>query len=486
MAVTLSFQSTGAIPGKGAPHRMNGPSLTIGRGDENDLVLPDPDKLLSKRHCVIEDHNGNLVVVDISTNGTFLNYGKVPLGATPTPLNDGDILCLGPYELMVCVRSETASDPLAAIPDPLGEGPVSHGNAAAAPGVDDLLDGPAETDFLDDLLGGPEGPTGHKGVTRPELGDDGVLPPLGEDDLAPPAPDPHAELGGSIPSHSPAARDHFQPRALDAPAQVIPDDWDDDLLGPGRAEDPFADAPLSAPSEDPLPEAPTPEIAAPQGTPPAPAPDPAVQPDPPGAPVPPPVATPGDIAAARAFLEALGEEAGHVSDEELPALMARMGAVMRMMIEGLREILMTRSAIKSEFRIEQTQISAGGNNPLKFSISAEQAIQAMVKPTTRGYLPADEAAREALSDIKAHEVATITGMEAALKGILARLDPAVLEERIQTGGGLGAMLKSRKAQYWDIYERMYAEIADQAENDFHDLFAKEFARAYRAQMERIK
>ena len=79
MTVTIRFQSTGTIPGAGHPVTMEGASLTIGRGSENDMVLPDPDRTLSKRHCMIENHNGKVVVIDISTNGTFLNYGKVPL-----------------------------------------------------------------------------------------------------------------------------------------------------------------------------------------------------------------------------------------------------------------------------------------------------------------------------------------------------------------------------------------------------------------------
>jgi type VI secretion system protein ImpI/type VI secretion system protein len=33
---------------------------------------------------------------------------------------------------------------------------------------------------------------------------------------------------------------------------------------------------------------------------------------------------------------------------------------------------------------------------------------------------------------------------------------------------------------------MYTEISDQAENDFHELFAKEFARAYQDQLDRLK
>jgi type VI secretion system protein ImpI/type VI secretion system protein len=33
---------------------------------------------------------------------------------------------------------------------------------------------------------------------------------------------------------------------------------------------------------------------------------------------------------------------------------------------------------------------------------------------------------------------------------------------------------------------MYAQISDQAEKDFHDLFSREFAREYQAQLERLK
>jgi type VI secretion system protein len=105
MAVTLRFQSSGAVPGDGHPITMRGVSLTIGRGPENDVVLPDPDRQISKTHCVVENHNGNVVVVDFSTNGTFLNYGKVALGRTATPINDGDVLIMGPYELVVQITS---------------------------------------------------------------------------------------------------------------------------------------------------------------------------------------------------------------------------------------------------------------------------------------------------------------------------------------------------------------------------------------------
>lgn len=456
MTVTLHFQSTGTMPASAKPNRMVGGAMTLGRSDRNDLVLPDPDKTISGRHCAIEDHGGNIVVIDLSTNGTFLNYGKMPLGPTPTPLNDGDILSIGRYELLVEIAQAEA-----VLPEPMSDIPAVPSAKASA--MDDFMD-PLDDgdDFLDDLLGGPS--AGPSGVKRDVLGDDGLLPPLGEDedDFLKPAP----EHGGPTQSaHSSVMSD-----AIPTPApatSTIPDDWDLDL--PPAADDPFA-----ADGDEPPPAATTSipsDVAVEVTQPPASADRPSHA---------------GQDHAARAFLHALGADDLDIPDAELAETMSRLGEVLNTMIGGVREILMTRQSIKSEFRMTQTVISAGANNPLKFSVSVEQAIHAMVKPAVRGYLPAPAAATEALEDIKAHEVATLTGMEAALKGVLARLDPKRLTERIAADSSLRSVLTNKKARYWDVFERQYAEISDQAENDFHDLFSKEFSRAYQAQLERLK
>lgn len=47
--------------------------VTIGRSKENDIVLPDPHKKVSRRHCILEHNIGHWWVVDEgSANGTFV------------------------------------------------------------------------------------------------------------------------------------------------------------------------------------------------------------------------------------------------------------------------------------------------------------------------------------------------------------------------------------------------------------------------------
>jgi type VI secretion system protein ImpI/type VI secretion system protein len=480
MAVTLKFQSSGMVPGSGAPVKMQGGSLTVGRGPANDLTLPDPDRLLSKNHFVIEDHNGKVVIVDFSTNGTFLNYSKVPLGRTPTTLNNGDVLSAGAYELVVEIGQEVPD--LDDIFGPSGAGDdMSFASADRAPDPLSMMDQPdPDGDFLDDLLGAESGPTGPKQLDTSDPIDE-LLPPLGEEeDPFFQKPDDGREgTGASFPMHNPSVTDNFTPVGKSGPS-LIPDDWDD-LLAPDDPE-PVSPSPAAERAPDPAPVQPanpTPAARVPE--------DETLVPEQPrAAPSEPPVAAGGDQSAARAFLAALDTEDLEIADADLERTMARMGRVMRTMIIGLRAILMTRTSIKSEFRIDQTMISAGGNNPLKFSLSEDHAIEALVKPKAKGYLSPETATEEALDDIKAHEIAMVTGMEAAIKGVLAKLDPEELAGQIETSSAIGSMFKGKKARYWEVYEKMYAQISDQAENDFHELFSREFARAYKDQLDKLK
>ena len=50
------------------------PSLTIGRDDDNDLVLPDPR--VSRRHARVKRRHGKFVLCDESTNGTLVRTAE--------------------------------------------------------------------------------------------------------------------------------------------------------------------------------------------------------------------------------------------------------------------------------------------------------------------------------------------------------------------------------------------------------------------------
>lgn len=77
---------------------------TIGRGRDSDWVLPDPERYLSGNHARVDFRAGSYVVVDLSSNGTYINDAGEPLGKfREHTLQDGDCLRLGTYEFRVSI-----------------------------------------------------------------------------------------------------------------------------------------------------------------------------------------------------------------------------------------------------------------------------------------------------------------------------------------------------------------------------------------------
>lgn len=75
------------------------PLLRIGRGEDNDVVLPDPLRRVSRFHAQIScDEAGKPVLSDLrSANGTFVNDHPA---TTPVFLQPDDVVRIGPYRLI--------------------------------------------------------------------------------------------------------------------------------------------------------------------------------------------------------------------------------------------------------------------------------------------------------------------------------------------------------------------------------------------------
>src|ERR1700677_1672677 len=77
---------------------------TIGRGTDNAWILPDPERYLSGKHARVDFRAGAYILVDTSSNGTYINGSQVPLGKYHDyALKDGDYVRLGEYELLVSI-----------------------------------------------------------------------------------------------------------------------------------------------------------------------------------------------------------------------------------------------------------------------------------------------------------------------------------------------------------------------------------------------
>lgn len=77
----------------------------IGRCDDNEWVLPDPDRYLSSYHAQISFDAGRWILEDLSTNGVYVNDAALPISQLgPCELHDGDQLRMGDYQILVSLN----------------------------------------------------------------------------------------------------------------------------------------------------------------------------------------------------------------------------------------------------------------------------------------------------------------------------------------------------------------------------------------------
>jgi type VI secretion system protein ImpI/type VI secretion system protein len=214
MTLTLSMlRCPDGVPPE--TRRLSGGTVSIGRSPSSDWVLPDPDRVLSKRHCVVSFENGAWQVADTSANGTFVNHETDRLAFDePHPLRDGDRLLLGSYEIEATIEQAAPK-------------PMAGGRPMAPASAEDRLTGdpfpPLEADFL--------------GI---------ALPPA----------EPPIDFGRTTPDHVPAVAANFRPPKPSF--DLLPEDWDLDLSPPAPAAVPAPAPPAIVPVAI-VPVAPVPE-----------------------------------------------------------------------------------------------------------------------------------------------------------------------------------------------------------------------------------
>lgn len=485
---------------------------SLGRGDNNTWVLPDPDRFLSSRHCEFDYDSGRFYLTDVSTNGTFVNGAAEPLGrGVRVAVNTGDTVEIGEYQFALTLEdsgefgvqpASSASntlDPFASPSSPFDE-PLSP----MASGGDSLAD-----------FG--SGFSGDQGGDYPDLGSSetdplAALDKAASDPFSAPGDPFNASLQGASGAESfPYGQNSYgdggdaMAGAFEPPQPaggMIPEDWEDDLLGSPN--------PSVTPAPQSLePAVPRPKPAAPQAphripdpsrrdisqpnrvlrkaarpaqtsTPPTPldAPEP-VKP----APAAPSVqATPAAGDQHDALISAMGLDPAKLSAEERAEIALTVGELMPVVIEGMMRVLRSRASIKNEFRMSVTTIQPVENNPLKFSADTHEAMENMFVRKSKAYKAPVNAFAEGFDAIAEHQVAIIAGIRAAFSSMVQHFDPTLLEQQFDKQSKGVVLPGMQKARYWTSYNEYFQSFMDNMEQSFQNLFGDEFVRAYEDQL----
>ncbi|MET0328381.1 MAG: type VI secretion system-associated FHA domain protein TagH [Luteimonas sp.] len=405
---------------------------SIGRADDCDWVLAAPG--ISRVHAVVRYVHGLYFLEDRSTNGMLRNGAPLSRGE-PVTLDDGDRLQMDSFELAAAIAAEAPAAAVPAFEDPADSdrtivvpaaGPKSNASAPApAPHL-----GRADDDWdfglgPTDAAPAAAAPAALPPVARHPTADAGLDALLAGFGGASPPPelDP-LQLFDPVPSAAPAAGDHWN--HVDA----------------ARAH--FQPPPGPSASGAQLPEAwdlTRGDFSAPPPAAPASAPRPVAP------------AGPDDV-----------------------------DAILRIVVDGVMETLRARAEIKNTFRLPVTIIQRSENNPLKFAATPDEAMRRLFEPDS-AFLGGAAAFDDAFDDIRCHQMAMLAGMRAAFESLLAHFSPERVERDVDAGT---RSLFGGKGRYWARYRDEFERAARDPDMAFRMLFGDEFARAYEAQLARLK
>jgi len=158
------------------------------------------------------------------------------------------------------------------------------------------------------------------------------------------------------------------------------------------------------------------------------------------------------------------------------------GRNFRAMVDGLMHMLRARALEKQKVRVAVTVMASANVNPLKTLPTAEDGVAALLAPKGPGYLAPGPAIDGAFRDLADHQMRTWTALQAALRRMIDRFDPAEIEAEMEAQGRMKALLAGgRKALLWQLYEERYREIAQAAEERFLGEVGADFRDAYEGQ-----
>lgn len=187
------------------------------------------------------------------------------------------------------------------------------------------------------------------------------------------------------------------------------------------------------------------------------------------------VADGGMSAAARALFRGMGFADAPVTRADEERVMQEVGEMVRALTDGVVSLLAARRMVKSEFRMDETQVQPEENNPFKHFRMAELALDELFLTRSGGFLPPGEAAASALDDVKAHVMVTMAAMQRAIRLFADRMDPKVIAREDGEGAdrirGFGAR-KGKWESYVELHQRLSANLDGVARQIIAEAFSQ--------------
>ncbi|CDG21497.1 Conserved hypothetical protein with FHA domain (probable component of SST VI cluster) [Xenorhabdus poinarii G6] len=187
-----------------------------------------------------------------------------------------------------------------------------------------------------------------------------------------------------------------------------------------------------------------------------------------------------------ALLEGMGlKGANQLQFDE--AQMYQLGLLISQLTQGIITLNASRNQLKHDTNATETQFPTHTNNPFKFLPSGQAVLALMFNGHIPGLMPLEQATRDILLELQAHQSGMMAGVRAAAAEILHQFHPAILEQKAREDDCLPrlSLLSTNKAAMWDYLSKYYQKTIHEFEQD-SVLLSENFLQAYEAEVNRYK
>ncbi len=406
-------------PRQVAVKRFDNHGGTLGRAESADWHLPDPERVVSGTHAKISFSDNAFWITDNSTNGLFVNRAVTAIGqGNRHQLANDDLLCLGDYEIKVAIVSATSSLSV----------------NTTSPAASEITSGYSQPSATIEPISAAQGLT----VSQFPLTDN--------NNVAPSTPYDGADYAETdVLAGNDMLTESFSP-----PQSLIPDDWQPQWQQAAIPEQPVNLATSGNQHEHVQHEH---------------------------------VATTGEQTNAdqclQAFLQALNVATPAASQLQNPAWWAQLGEALQASLQGVIDVMRSRSEMKNNLRVNQTTFQQRENNPLKFSASVNEAFHNLFNHNASSFMAPKQAISASFADISHHEAAIVAGAAGAMQGLLAQLDPQLLQQRDFGSNFIDKVNPAQRySRYWSLYQALHQELLTEVARTTKGGVNDDFIQAY--------
>jgi len=188
------------------------------------------------------------------------------------------------------------------------------------------------------------------------------------------------------------------------------------------------------------------------------------------------------------FMHGLGIERADMHPSTDPhEVLENAGRVLSEFVDGVSELLASRTAMKSMFRLDQTTVLPRHNNPLKLAENTRDSMMQLLIGKEGEYLGPVDAVREVCRDLKYHHDAILEAMVGAYQDFADRFDPSELQQNFdRTLDAKPLLKKMNQMKYWQLYCDLYPIMTQSGSGKFPHQFSEEFVRSYEKNVAEFK